>query len=309
MNLIRYSEHDIGRDLARRAYNGTSWSPEKRGDDTITSYLTHMQAVDEEFSQWTTDDNRDEIACDLEAYCTKYAELLRTYLASHSNVMSTMITGPANFPARRNEKRSDWADAHQERWLEFSKAQLERLRRKWDPCRRANAPVSSDDADAVDRLQVKVAQAERLQEAMKAANRIVRGKLTDDQKVAEMVALGIGEQAARQVLVPDYMGRVGFPDYTLKNNGANIRRMKGRIEELERTRQDVTAEVRVGGVRVVDNVEDNRVQIFFPGKPSADIRTRLKGNGFHWMPSIGSWQRQRSPYVLQLAQEIAAIYN
>ena len=40
------------------------------------------------------------------------------------------------------------------------------------------------------------------------------------------------------------------------------------------------------------NREDNRLQVFFDGKPDADTRAELKSNGFRWAPSVGAWQRQ-----------------
>jgi hypothetical protein len=55
-------------------------------------------------------------------------------------------------------------------------------------------------------------------------------------------------------------------------------------------------------------VEDNRLQIFFPGKPSDTIRSELKCNGFKWAPSIGAWQRMRSYEAIQRAKEIVSRY-
>lgn len=308
--MISYSEADIGREFAQRAFYGTSHFPERRGDGVITDYLSHMAEVVEEFGQWTTDDNRAEMTADLEAYRARYAQLLRAYLSSHANVVSAFIAGPANFPAARMNKRSDWADGHRDRWLKWSRYRLDKLRRKYDPRRIARAPVSSDDPDAIDKLWAKVAEAERLQELMKIANRIVRKKLSAEERRTELVALGLSETRAAELLIPDYMGRVGFPSFALQNNNANIRRMKERIADLESKAQDVTAEVEVGEVRVVDNVEENRVQIIFPDKPSAEIRARLKSNGFHWARKWPGrpWQRQRSDFALQLAREIAEMY-
>jgi hypothetical protein len=273
--------------------------PEKRGDGVITYYLAHMQEVEEEFSQWATDDNRNELAADLEAYRAKYAKLERAYLHSHSNVVSSFIAGPANFPAQRMQKRSQWADNHRARLVEFSKKRLEKLRRKYDPKRIARA-------------QAKIDKAERLQELMKVANKVVRKKkLTDAEKVAELVELELSQTQAHKLLEPDFAGRAGFPSYQLTNNNANIRRMKQRITQLERQAQDTTAEIAVGEVRVVDNVEENRVQIFFPDKPSDEIRAKLKSNGFHWAPKWDGrpWQRKRgNNWALQLAKEIASEY-
>ena len=78
----------------------------------------------------------------------------------------------------------------------------------------------------------------------------------------------------------------------LTNLSANIRRVKARIDELATapSREDTTHERK--GFEIVHNTEDNRIQIIFPGKPSAEVRDLLKANGFRWAPSASAWQRQ-----------------
>lgn len=44
--------------------------------------------------------------------------------------------------------------------------------------------------------------------------------------------------------------------------------------------------------KVVQNEEENRIQLFFEGKPADSVRTILKGNGWHWSGKNGCWQRQ-----------------
>jgi hypothetical protein len=51
-------------------------------------------------------------------------------------------------------------------------------------------------------------------------------------------------------------------------------------------------EVEIGDIVIRE--QDNRVQIVFPGKPSSEVRARLKAHGFRWAPSVGAWQRMVS---------------
>ena len=157
--------------------------------------------------------------------------------------------------------------------------------------------VSSDDPDGADKLREQLAKAERMQSAMKAANKVYRSKLSDDAKVAAIVALGVSEKAARGGLSPDFCGRIGFPNYAITNNGANIRRLKARIESLTAlaaTADQPDKEHDCGAYQVVECFSENRLRVFFPGKPSDAIRTVLKHNGFHWSPEAGAWQRMLS---------------
>lgn len=91
---------------------------------------------------------------------------------------------------------------------------------------------------------------------------------------------------------PDFCGRIGFPDYMLANNNANIRRLEGRIKSLQKTKSQGTRESENKFFKVKENVEAMRIQLFFEGKPEPEVRDILKSNGFRWAPSVGAWQRQ-----------------
>lgn len=96
-----------------------------------------------------------------------------------------------------------------------------------------------------------------------------------------------------------------WPAYKLTNNGANMRRIQKRIDDLLAKADDVTSEQTINGVRIVDNVEDNRLQMHFDGKPAPDVITLLKVHGFKWSPSSSTWQRFRSNAATWAAETIA----
>ena len=58
------------------------------------------------------------------------------------------------------------------------------------------------------------------------------------------------------------------------------------------------------GGKVVDSAAADRIQIFFPGKPSESVRAELKRNGFRWAPSIQAWQAYRKDRYRQAALRI-----
>ncbi len=147
--------------------------------------------------------------------------------------------------------------------------------------------ISSDDPDAIAKLETKIEQAEAAQEKMKAANRLIKKQDRDG-----LAALGFTPQNIENLFTPDFAGRIGFPAYSLTNNNANIRRMKQRVAALEKQVEAETTETEFSGFRVIENTEENRLQFIFPGKPSSEIRRILKSNGFRWAPSLGAWQRQ-----------------
>ncbi len=169
--------------------------------------------------------------------------------------------------------------------------------------------IRSEDSNAVEQIQEKIAAAEKLQAMMKAANQIVRNrKLSDDEKVAQLAAdCGLRESSARQLLKPDFAGRIGFPDYQLTNNNANIRRMHQRLKGLvdEGSRESVT--LTFPGGRVEDNADEHRVRIYHDARPGAEVIDKLKTYGFHWTPSLGCWQRLRNNSARYAAEQITGV--
>lgn len=165
-----------------------------------------------------------------------------------------------------------------------------------------NRAVSSDDPDAIPKLQAKLASLAKGREKMKAANAAIR---KGGDVVARLVALGFSEPRAKELLEKDPMGRIGFPAYALQNTSSEERRIKERIRLLEAraaspTRPDVTL-----GDSTISEAE-NRVRITFPSKPSDETRRALKSAGFRWSPTAGAWQRFASPGAWDEAKRILA---
>jgi hypothetical protein len=167
--------------------------------------------------------------------------------------------------------------------------------------------ISSDDPDAIQKLRSELESAERSQVSMKAANKAIRDSKRNgsDAVAALMAAAGLTEPQAIEILKPDFMGRIGFPQYSLSNNNANIRRIKQRIEDLQRMQQAAAAgpveKELDGGIKYLE--DDNRVQLIFPGKPSEEIRNILKSRAFKWSPSRGAWVRFLNPAGKYAAQD------
>ena len=137
---------------------------------------------------------------------------------------------------------------------------------------------------------------------MKRANLLIRKADRDG-----LADLGFSDETIANLFKTDFAGRVGFPNYAVTNNSANIRRLEKRLADLQNAQSaETTEEEYPGGVRLVDNVEDNRLQIFFPEIPSEVIRRELKSNGFRWSPTLGAWQRHRSNRATYLAKLMLA---
>jgi hypothetical protein len=163
-----------------------------------------------------------------------------------------------------------------------------------------NRAIFSDDPAAVEKLEDKLARLEKRQELMKAANKLIK---KNDR--AGLALLGFSDERIEDLFKPDYMGRVGFPSYAITNNGANIRQVKERIKTVAaRQAMDTTEEV-INGVTIEVNPGENRIRMYFKGKPPENIRSGLKHGGFRWTPSMGAWQGYCNQWILDRARNIA----
>ena len=169
--------------------------------------------------------------------------------------------------------------------------------------------ISSDDPEAINKLREQLAGIEKAQRDMKRANLAIRRNAKEGEaaQLAALVELGYSEAMGLQMLKPDFCGRVGFPGYALSNNNANARRIRERIAQLEQraaaaAQNPEPVEQVIGGVRMVEDIEDNRLRLFFDGKPTEAVRDTLKRNGFRWSPTSGAWQRQLSNGAKYAAQ-------
>lgn len=305
MSALSNLESDIPLDLAQRAHAGTSFVPEQRGSSERSGYASTLTSDYANLERYaTTDDKRATLDDEFTRYRAGYRARYLAHLCARSRCMSTMITGGSNFPTERNRKRNDTADKRCTELVEYRERALAAIRKALQPELR---PVMAGDSDATDRLDSKIAKAEELQARMKACNAAIRkhAKSGADAQIAALVALGLTEARARDLLQPDFAGRIGFADFELTNNNANIRRMRARVVQITRDQSAESTEIAGEHARLEDSPADNRVRLFFPGKPDAEVRDRLKGAGFRWTPTLGCWQAYRNHHSLTFAHREA----
>lgn len=299
-------QNDIPESIARAAHYGTSMVPERRGEQEREGYASTMQSDYDHFREQAEKGNTLEfLESEFAQYRSGYAERFRAYLVSRSRCMSAMITGPSNFPTRRNEKRNRIADKRSEDLSEYRKRAHRAIMRVLRPDLR---PIMSGDSDAVQRLKAELGKLEALQAQMKAINVAHKAFLKNPHSLETVDLPESIKQTVRQY-VPQYSWEPHpIAPFQLTNNGANIRRVKQRIEQLSQAKALPNAETenKETGITVEDCPAENRVRIFFPCKPSEEVRSKLKANGFRWAPSIGAWQAYRNYRSQQVAQEMTA---
>lgn len=301
-------ESDIPRELAYRAHTGTSFSPERRAESEMAGWVQDMtNDYDHVMKHATTDEQRQELDAKFADYRTALLKRKLAMLASHSNIFSSMIAGPSNFPVARMEKRNRSYDNKVKDYLEFREKALSRM------CNTYAEPVGirTGEAGAVDALQAKIDKAESLQEHMKLVNKVIRKHLKAEPaaKVAALIDAGVTEAEAWSALKPDVFGGIGFASFELTNNNANIKRMKEQQAKAKKLAATDTSEKEIGAVKIVDNLEADRLQMFFPERTPRPIYDMLKSHGFRWTPSVGCFQAYRGANAAYWSVLIANEYN
>lgn len=170
---------------------------------------------------------------------------------------------------------------------------------------KAEAAESNDniylgDDDAIERLQEKIAELTDKQELMKATNKLLRSKKSNEEKISGLIELGFSHSGAENVVAHGS----SFPAYMLTNNNARINATKKQLARAEALAQKEDREYESGGLTIEECYSENRIRVYFPGKPDDDMRTNLKRNGFRWAPSMGCWQAYINRWTLDFVKEI-----
>ncbi|OQA82046.1 MAG: hypothetical protein BWY31_03455 [Lentisphaerae bacterium ADurb.Bin242] len=174
-------------------------------------------------------------------------------------------------------------------------------------------PIKTEDPQALEKLDAKLKKLTELQETMKEINLILRNpKTTKEEKIRLATQkYSLKSETVEKLMNPQYsFEKPGFQQWQLSNNNQEINRLKKRIASIAAYQTEAKAIEEAGelpefsfeGGKIVDNIPANRLQIFFDGKPDAEVRNKLKMRGFRWAPSCGAWQSYRHQYVFDWAK-------
>ncbi len=166
--------------------------------------------------------------------------------------------------AQRHEAKADGLEAHLDR------------------------SVFSDDANAVEQLEARIAENEATRDRMKEVNRLYK-----KGDAAGLAALGLDIEAlrARLTAAGPYWGDRPHLAYELTNLGARIRADRERVEAIKaRQARTAAADAAPGGVVVEGS--GAWVRVTFAEKPAREVLEALKAAGFRW--GGGSWVGERA---------------
>lgn len=292
--------YPIDETAAKRAHDANSYSDYKPGYATerYRSCVDQAAELAEKQKKLVDPMYHEKIDGLLDAYARRLADNWNERYRIDARVPSILVAGGSNFPVRKKEKQNAARDKNMAEWQEIQKL-LGKIRGV------GKGGISADDPEAVRKLKEKLARLKQEQESMKAVNAYYK-----KNKTLEGCPGLTWEQIERLKAAMSRSWRKDpkpYESYVLSNNNAVIRQTARRIEELTRVAETEFSGWTFEGGRAEINRADNRLQLFFDGKPDAAVRAELKSCGFRWAPSVGAWQRQLNEDVFHVADKIAAI--
>ena len=226
------------------------------------------------------------------------------------------LSGKANAEANRYAKTSsDMFGAipfgqpiHGQRDRNYRDKAWGKMEKSWELSKKADyyadkaasvgkSGISADDKNAIKKIADKYNALQRTHQKMLDANKIIKSKGTDEEKLKKLVDAGWSEKNAQEIMTPSkWSGSIGFQTYELSSNTQEMRRLIDRVIDIhERSLKAVEKpadDYSKYGFNVERNTDINRLQLKFDNIPDANTRSQLKSHGFRWSPREGAWQRQ-----------------
>jgi hypothetical protein len=157
--------------------------------------------------------------------------------------------------------------------------------------------IFSDDANAIQELEIRITNNETKRTHMKEVNRLYRAG-----DAASLAGLGLNLEALREKLKTAYSWcQQPYPAYELQNLGQRINGDKKRLEQIKaQNARRAEAEATPNGVTVKES-SDGYCSVTFAEKPDRSILDALKAAGFFWCK--GYWGGK----LEQLPEQIKAL--
>ena len=286
-------------ELARRAFNWTSFTPDEKGIITIKGHEERLNA-----------DIKDMPNEEKERYIASYKKYFSAWLTACSNCASSAITGGAGFNVRKAEAANKREYDRSKEFTEWRKKALEAIAKRVEN----NKPKEVKRAKGWELLKLKlISSATTIHEINLGTNRCSSKPLFVSSifnKVETYAKRGDIEMVQNAI---DYIRNFNATKsivITERHKFFNLVEIAKSVQvKQEETSNKESADTSfIGGV-VVHNYAENRIQLLFDEKPSPDIISQLKKNAFKWSPRFGAWQRQLTNNAVHTTREFLRVNN
>lgn len=268
-------------DLAYRAYYWTSFNPDRAGERTIISY---EKELNDDLTKIPADQH--------ERYISNYKKYFSTWLSAHSNCASSAITGGSGFNVRRAEKANNREHACLGEFIQWRERALKAIAKRVEDSKPEEIKRSEAWAYLEKDIRHSAAVIEGINKGIERGyhkslfvssiyNKVETYAKHGDVEIVERAVSLIRDLNQHSSIITERHKFFKLPELAIAE--------KEKQSDLKST--DST-EISFDGGVVVKNFSEDRIQIIFDSKPSSDVISKLKSNGFRWSPRFTAWQRQ-----------------
>ena len=302
-----YTSESFAKDLdyntLKRSYSWISFDPDARAERDIKQWGEIFYSL---YNSLSEEAKKQGV---LEAYNTAFdngytalLKLEREIIATRSKTFSTAITGGAGITEKQistNEKRMRLQSEKSELWSQkYDKLHkiLEKIaKNKPEDLYEEGDIIKSTDNNAMTKLQQKLKMLQDRKTMLK--NGVVAAKEYQKNKDLSVFKKYNIDKETTETIVK-HIDNGGSPTekemynwFTMPYLNRDIKEVEKRIAILEKNQSQGEKETLIEGGKIVYNGEAQRLQIFFDGIPSKEVREALKAHAFKWAPTAKAWQR------------------
>lgn len=293
--IERISEEFISYKSVERTYSGISFDPEKRAKSLQREFAQSCNEFADKLEiVCTTDEQKDEAKILFADYAEKRKAKFLAWASSMSRCLSPMITGPANFPVRRNEKANVTERKRLEEYLYYVDNTHKKIIKEIKNINKAETLTELTEANI-----------KTINEELETVLGIVKGELPYTKTLIVDAML----RRLNRMTIKERQYAINKAKEMQQSNGvllfnsihkfwkiADIPQVETKTEETPICTPESTEETiyEADGIRIINNYLAERVQIMTDSKPEATQIDWLKKNGFKWSPSNKAWQRQNT---------------
>lgn len=297
--VLKFSKADLPTNVADIA-KGTSHVPERRAESYREWYIDLLN------TQWdfickhvTNEESQENFASDLiHDFKDRLLRKLADNINARCNCISTMITGPARFPVKKANRANDRERSTGEAITELIEKSEKYIVKALMNALPDSVKTSQAAANMIMRLKRDFGYYGENSNNAHWIRPISKGRIStfikNNNKEALRVVLQFINDSQKDMKKPLWTKRNGiFKEFEDALNAPDVE------EELE-----TTVIFDHDFVRIENNREAERVQLFFDGKPSDDVRAILKSKAFRFSPTNEAWQRKNTNNGIYAARGI-----
>lgn len=283
------------------AYRLTSFEPEERGESAILAYEAELHQDLQSIPE--TERGR---------YIDNYKKYFSAMLSSHANCASTMITGPAGFNHKRNEKANkSYVNHHDEfrSWRDRALVAIAREQEKVKPQEQKQEEawlrLKRDISSSASTIHsINIGESRGYDKALFVSgiyNKVAIYANHGEVEIVDKVIEFIRElnRKGKKAIITERHSLFKLPEI------ARAQKLK---QEESSGRENKT--IPFEGGKIVFNYKEERLQISFDSIPSDELRRALKREyAFNWSPTNKAWQRKLTDNAFSAARKVLKLDN